>query len=277
MKKKDSGIPIAVALVLLLVLGAFAAYLYTSFNRGVAVGEYDGQQDSFEVDWGNTTNVTEVKSLFPVEVRVTNTLANGSMYVRCRIVPRNTTWLPSNLSREASLDFLPTGGTCLNDANGQTARVDLGTGESVLVPFTLVTPTTPDLWGVSCMTIERCWRNSTPEGSDMRSDHKAFLVNITPRGTLNLTQVNASYLCSLDQDCEAYNLFGPQRCLSGRCVDSIDLNPWNPPPDPWGPVPEPTWADRLKAWARQHQTAISVGGIVVLLGIGLVLLWRKKK
>lgn len=259
---------------LVLVLLAVLVWKGGVGSRGVAVGEYDGQQDSFEIAWGTTANVTEVKSLFPVEVRVTNKLVNGSMYVRCRIVPRNTTWLPGNLSREASLDFLPTSGTCLNDANGQTARVALATDETVLVPFTLVTPSTPDLWAVSCMTIERCWRTNA---TDFRSDHKAFLVNITPRGTLNLTQVNASYLCSLDQDCDAYNLFGPQRCLSGRCVDAADLAPPSPPPEDVGGEPAPTpWTTRVKQWVTAHKTA-SIAGIVALLLAGLFLLRRRTR
>jgi len=242
-------------------------------GRGVAVGEYDGHQDSFEIAWGNTTNETQVKSLYPLEVRVSNFLVNGSMYVRCRIVPRNSTWLPSNLSREASLAFLPTGDTCLNDAYGQTARATLSTNESVLIPFTLVTPNTVDIWAVSCMTIERCWKTNA---TDFRSDQKAFLLNITPRALGTLTPLNVSYLCSLDQDCDAYNLFGPQRCLSGRCVDAADLAPAPPPKDdPTGQPAQPTTWANMKQWVRQHQAA-STAGIVALLLAGTLLLRRKK-
>ena len=243
----------------------------TPFDRNVAVGEYDGQENEFEVGWGNTTNVTEVNSLYALEVRVSNSRDSGSMYVRCRIVTRNTTWLPGNLSREASLPYLPTGGTCLNDAYGQTARADLDTGESILVPFTLITPNAPDLWAVSCMTIERCWQTNA---TDLRSDQKAFLLNITPH-TGTPTPVNATYLCSLDQDCDAYNLFGPQRCISGRCVDRADIESPDEPDAPTDKAVAKGWA-RVKQWVQQHKT-VSTLGIVALAIAGLYLLRRRKK
>ena len=263
-----------------ILVGGLVLFLWlsrpTTPGRGleVAVGEYDDQRDYFEVAWGATVNETEVNTLYPVEVYVSNFLQEGSMYVRCRFVPRNSTWLPGNLSREV-ITYLPTGGTCLNDAYGQTARVDLASNESVRVPFTLITPSTPDIWALSCMPIERCWKNSTIEGTDFRSDNIAFLVNVTPRGSLNLAPTNATYLCTLDQDCDAYNLFGPQRCISGRCVDAADLPSSSPMTSDGSAATASLWT-RVTQWARLHRTASTT--IAAGLGlVGLIIVRRRRR
>lgn len=261
----------------LLLIGVLVLYYHnTADSRAVALLDYDGTPDNFQLVSGNFSGQVDQDSLYTTDVIVSNWGAPGHMYVYCRLLANTTGWLSGYPDTQAAVTFLPPtdpGAACLFTSNGQAATVNLTTNESVRIPYSFIAPHTNGTYALYCAAVERCWMNSTE--NELRSAYLRHTINVTVRGTVSTTPVNYTYLCTYDQDCDAYSYMGAQRCVTGRCVDEADLAALNQT----GGISDggtPASLKGIQDWITQNRNLAIGLGVALIVG-GAYLFTRKKR